>query len=107
MLTEQNGAVLNLAVNTPQVGTRIAIRTGGMVRLDSRAGVQLFTVLGYPIAGGIIQPIQVSLESNAVGLNGNAPVAKAAAIAAPTDLASCITAINAIRAALTAIGITA
>jgi hypothetical protein len=42
-----------------------------------------------------------------VGFYGATPVVRAAAIAAPTDLATSIVAINAIRVALTNLGVTA
>ena len=42
-----------------------------------------------------------------IGMYGAVPVVQAAAIAAPTDLATSIVAINAIRVALTNLGLTA
>lgn len=65
---------------------------------------------------GALQPWAHNFSGSGVGLNGNTPVAKAAAIAAPTapgavyqqtEAQSAVAAINAIRAALTNIGITA
>lgn len=67
-----------------------------------------------PGGGGAIAGALTHTGST-VGLNGNTPVAKAAAIAAPTapgvvyaqaEAASMKTAVDAIRAALTNIGIT-
>ena len=51
--------------------------------------------------------VTVAPSGGRVGFYGVTPVVKAAAITAPTDLATCITAINAIRVALTNMGITA
>lgn len=57
--------------------------------------------------GRATQLVQVGGTAGTIGFYGATPVVKAAAIAAPTDLASSIVAINAIRVALTNLGLTA
>lgn len=51
--------------------------------------------------------VEVGVAGGYIGHYGVTPVAKAVAITAPTDLASSIVAINAIRVALTNLGLTA
>jgi hypothetical protein len=51
--------------------------------------------------------VEVGVAGGYVGMYGVTPVVKAAVIAAPTDLATSIVAINAIRVALTNLGVTA
>lgn len=75
---------VNLAVRA------VAAQTADLFQCDN-AGVKLLRV-----------------GPGGVGLNGNAPTAKAAAIASPTaDVAALKTAVDAVRVALTNIGITA
>lgn len=84
--------------------------------------VQLDTGVNYLSVGSVgtvdIGPLSRRLQVNSTGtgLNGNAAIAKAAAITAPTapgaayvqaEAQSAVTAINSIRTALTNIGITA
>lgn len=72
-----------------------------------------------PFSGGSLNSpdgtAKVSINNTGVAFNGNAPVAKAAAITAPAtqsaayvqaDVQSIVTAVNSIRTALTNVGIT-
>lgn len=51
LISEEGDAVVSLAINTPQVGTRSTSRVGGILRLDSRAGSPRYTIIAYPAGG--------------------------------------------------------
>lgn len=106
-----NGGLFGHIADYGSIGQAITLAPG-----TQRAAIlasTLFSVQIRPkpdVLNGLASAPDSRLEISAtgVGLNGNAPVAKAAAIASPTaDSAALKTAVDAIRAALTNIGITA
>lgn len=101
----------------PLIEKGAAGQTADLEQWQSSAAAVLSSVAangGVDLATTLAGRLRASAAGT--GLNGNAPVAKAAAIAAPTvpgglynsaEAQSAVDAINAIRAALAAIGITA
>jgi len=92
---------LTLGAITPTSVTTTSVKTAAATAMSiAQDATQL---IGWDTNGYVT----VGTSGGRVGLYGVTPVVKAAAIAAPTDLATCITAINAIRVALQNLGITA
>ena len=89
------GAITPSSVTTPVV--QVAAATAMALKQNTTQ------LIGWDTNGYVT----VGTSGGRVGFYGVTPVVKAAAISAPTDLASCIVAINAIRVALQNMGITA
>ena len=104
-----SGVLLNASPTFAGTNTLQLIINGSTATLDAGTGTQLHltqngsNLIGFDTSGYVT----VAPSAGRLGFFGVTPVVKAAAISAPTDLASCIVAINAIRVALTNLGITA
>ncbi len=91
----------------------LIVNDNGSIGASSPVDVEVWMVSG---GSAIVRALRTAAGQFRTGLNGNVPVAKAAAIAAPAaapaaydqaQAQSAVNAVNAIRAALTNIGITA
>lgn len=69
IFTEVSNQVLSYGINVPQIGTRYTTQSGGIFRLDTRAGENRFIVFGYPIGSSTPhERIAVSLENGNTAL---------------------------------------
>lgn len=71
LFTEVNGEILSYAINVPQIGDRDTGIVGGIFRLDARAGIQKFSIIGYPTGGSVATDrLVVNLQTGNVRIPG-------------------------------------
>lgn len=72
LITEVGGEILNFGINTPQFGTWNNARTGGLMRIDTRAHERRFVFHAYPTGGASsVERLSVHLDTGDVSMATN------------------------------------
>jgi len=91
---------------TNPIAAEIKVSAANTISTDINPGIMDFLVTGTGVAGALIECMSFRATTEAtIGMYGVTPVVRAAHIANPTDLATCITSIKSILTALENIGI--